>query len=111
MRDRGLVAELRACPGERILVHDNHDTDRRALEDAGFTVQHRYALYAADPPVALSHEPLAAVPGGAVNAHGHLQEGTEPTRRHLNLSVEKRDYRPLAMAAACAAAAARYDGE
>lgn len=110
-RDRRLMADMGACPGERILVRGNDDTNRRALENAGFTVQHRYALYAADPPLALSHEPLQRVPVGAVNAHAHLHEGIEPTRRHLNLTVEKRGYQTLPTAAACGAAAARYDDE
>ena len=44
-RDRRLTADLPACPGERILVRGNHDTNCRALENAGFTVQHRYALH------------------------------------------------------------------
>ena len=60
---------------------------------------------------ALRNERLATVPVGAVNAHGPLHEGTEPTHRHLKLTVERRGYRPLAMAVACAVAAARYDGD
>lgn len=110
-RDRRLTADLRACPGERILVRGNHDTNCRALENAGFTVQHRYALHGADPPLARSHEPLQRVPVGTVNAHAHLHEGIEATRRHVNLTVEKRGYQTLPMAAVCAAAAARYDDE
>ena len=33
-RDRRLVLDLRACPGERILILGNHDSDLRALEVA-----------------------------------------------------------------------------
>ena len=40
-RDRRLVLDLRACPGERILILGNHDSDLRALADAGFATQHR----------------------------------------------------------------------
>ena len=79
-RDRRLTADLHVCPGERILVRGNHDTNCRALENAGFTVQHRYALHAADSLLARSHEPLQRVPVGTVNAHAHLHEGIEPTR-------------------------------
>lgn len=37
------------------------------------------------------------VPRGALNLHGHLHGGREPTRRHLNLAVEQTDYRPVRM--------------
>ena len=36
-RDRRLVLDLRACPGERILILGNHDVDHtEALQQAGF---------------------------------------------------------------------------
>ena len=35
------------------------------------------------------------MPPVAVNVHGHLHEGTEPTGRHINLAVERIDYAPL----------------
>ena len=56
-RDRRLVLDLRACPGERILILGDHDTDLRALAEAGFATQHRQALSEAEPTLALSHEP------------------------------------------------------
>ena len=52
----------------------------------------------------LSHEPLAAVPVGAVNVDGHLHEGTEPTRRHVSVAVERRDDEPVPMATGAARA-------
>ena len=93
------MVELRACPGERVLIVGNHDGDLVALAEPGFTTRHRVALYDAEPALALSHEPLRAVPVGAVNAHGHLHEGTEPTHRHVNLAVERCGYEPLPMTA------------
>ena len=30
--------------------------------------------------------------------HGHLHEGTEPTVRHINLTVEQTLYRPVRLA-------------
>lgn len=97
-RDPRLMLELRDCPGRRILIEGNHDTGQHeGLWTAGFERRSAFALYAADPPLALSHEPLAAVPVGAVNLHGHLHEGTEPTRRHVNLTVERWKYRPVRM--------------
>ena len=107
-RDRRLVLDLRACPGERILILGNHDTDLRALAEAGFATQHRQALYEVEPTLALSHEPLAAVPVGAVNVHGHLHDGTEPTRRHVNVAVERWNYEPVPMATVAARALGRW---
>ncbi len=103
-RDRRLVLDLRACPGERILILGNHDLNRDALRGAGFTTQHRVALYDAEPPLALSHESLEAVPVGAVNVHGHRHDGTEPTHRHVNVAVERCGYEPVRMAGIAARA-------
>ena len=44
------MAELRACPGERVLIVGNDDTDQVALAEAGFTTRHRVALYEEQPP-------------------------------------------------------------
>ena len=90
-RNRRLVLDMQECPGERVLVLGNHDRDRDALREAGFASQCTLAMYAGDPPLALSHYPLGRIPVGAVNLHGHLHEGTEPTTRHINLAVERTD--------------------
>ena len=46
-----------------------------------------------------------------MNAHRHLHEGTNPTRRYLKVPIETRGYRPLRTTGACAAAAARYNAD
>ena len=76
----------------------HHDGNARGLRLLGFTVQHTLALCATDPPLALSHEPLRQIPPGAICVHGHLHEGTEPTVRHINLTVEQTLYRPVRLA-------------
>ena len=96
-RDRRLVLDIQDCPGKRVLVLGNHDLNRAALREAGFATQCSLALCATDPPLALSHYPLRQIPVGAVNLHGHLHEGTEPTRRHINLAVEHTDYSPVGL--------------
>ena len=78
-RDRRLVLDIRSCPGTRFLVLGNHDGDRDALREAGFTTQRTLALCATDPPLALSHVPLWSVPHGTINVHGHIHGGHEPT--------------------------------
>lgn len=86
------------APGAKWLVLGNHDGNARGLRLLGFTVQHALALCATDPPLALSHELLRQIPPGAICVHGHLHEGTEPTVRHINLTVEQTLYRPVRLA-------------
>ena len=80
---------------ERLL--GNHDLNRNDLREAGFATQCSLALCPTDPPLALSHYPLRQIPVGAVNLHGHLHEGTEPSRRHINLAVEQTHYSPVGL--------------
>ena len=105
LRDEDLVAAIRKCPGQRVLVIGNHDeTERAALAAAGFEAQCWLALTDTDPPLALSHAPLGYIPPGAVNVHGHLHAGTEPTPRHINLAVEKIGYAPIRLSEVLATA-------
>ena len=95
---RRLVLNLQACSDEWILILGSHTTDLPALAEAGFATRHPQALYEAEPALALSHEPLTAVPLGAVNVDGHLHEGTEPTRRYVNVAVERWSCEPVPIA-------------
>lgn len=107
--DRRLVLDLQACSDEQVLILGNHATDLPALAAAGFATRHPQALYEAQPALAPSHEPLTAVPLGAVNVAGHLlHEGTEPTRRYVNVAVERWSYEPVPMAAVAARARGRW---
>ena len=87
----------RKAPGAKWLVLGNHDVDPvnqiRPFEIDRTAV----TLYAAgDPPLLLTHVPLLEVPHGAVNVHGHVHEQESPTpNRHVNLSVEQLNYRPV----------------
>ena len=95
--NRRLVLDVRSCPGERILVRGNHDHDTEGLHDASFTSMCIAALYATDPPLALSHLPLRRVPPTAINVHGHIHAGEAPSQRHFNVSVERIDYAPVGL--------------
>ena len=49
-----------------------------------------------DPPLLLTHVPLLQVPAGCVNVHGHVHQKESPSRnRHINVSVEQLNYRPV----------------
>ena len=95
--DRRLVLDIRNCPGERVLILGNHDRNRDALREAGFTTQYSVAVCATDPPLVLSHYPLHHLPVGAMNVHGHLHNRFEPTAWHINLTVEGTGYSPVGL--------------
>ena len=69
-RDPRLKLHLPRCLRHRFLIRGNHGTARVWLWTAGFEGQSDFALYAVDPPLALSHEPLEALPVSAVNLPG-----------------------------------------
>ena len=96
-RDRRLVLNVRNCPGERVLVLGNNDHDTEGLHDASFETMCVAALYASDPPLALSHLPLRRVPPTAVNGHGHIHAAEAASQRHFNVSVERTDYAPVGL--------------
>ena len=96
LQDPRFELDLRACPGERLLILGNHDVGLRAeLAGAGFDVQHAAAVCDTRPVLVLTHLPLRRVPPTAVNAHGHLHDQAAPTPRHRNLSVERTGYAPV----------------
>ncbi|MCY4119772.1 MAG: metallophosphoesterase family protein [Acidobacteria bacterium] len=89
IRDARLVARLRECPGRRVLVIGNHDLLLlKELEEAGFREQTFAALCATDPPVALTHAPLAQIPPGCVHLHGHLHGRGVAAPRRRDVSVD-----------------------
>lgn len=48
--------------------------------------------------VLLSHAPLAEVPEGAVNVHGHIHNNSvQPYNNRFNASVERHDYKPVTL--------------
>ena len=49
-----------------------------------------------EPPLLLTQVPLLQVPAGCVNVHGHVHQKRSPSRkRHINVSAEQLDYRPV----------------
>ena len=70
-----------------MLILGNHDLDRDALREAGFTTQYSLALCATDPPLVLSHYPLHHLPVGAMNVHGHLHNQFETIVRISALQI------------------------
>lgn len=80
------------------LVFGNHDlTHSGRLRVDGFDDICSVLCADGDPPLAFTHLPLAEVPAGWVNVHGHTHNEPPGRSPHINVSVEQIDYRPLAL--------------
>lgn len=89
----------RASGADKRLVFGNHDlTGSGALRVDGFDDICSVLCADGDPPLVFTHLPLARVPAGAVNVHGHTHAEAPGRTPHINVSVEQLDYRPVALA-------------
>ena len=89
----------RASGADKRLVFGNHDlTGSGALRVDGFDDICSVLCADGDPPLVFTHLPLAHVPAGAVNIHGHTHAEAPGRTAHINVSVEQLDYRPVALA-------------
>lgn len=89
--------EWENAPGHKWLVLGNHDVDP-VNHVRPLAVDRSVMALAApgNPPLLLTHVPLLQVPAGCVNVHGHIHQADSPTwHRHVNVSVEQLDYRPV----------------
>lgn len=103
---------VRAAPGApKHLVFGNHDlTGSGELRAHGFDSVSAALCIDGDPPLLCTHMPLAAVPEGCVNVHGHTHAEPPGRTRHVNVSVEQLGYRPVALARVRALAQALLAG-
>ncbi len=79
------------------LVFGNHDlTGGGDLRVDGFDDICSVLCIDGDPPLVCTHLPLKQVPAGCVNVHGHTHNELPRETRHVNVSVEQIEYRPVA---------------
>ena len=84
--------------GAKHLVIGNHDlTGSGSLRVDGFDAVAGVLFVDGDPPLVFTHIPLARVPDGCVNVHGHTHNEPPRATAHINVSVEQLDYRPVAL--------------
>ena len=78
------------------LVIGNHDlTGLGELRTQGFDDVWSVMVSAGAPPLVWTHYPLAEVPDGQVNVHGH-RHGAPPERSpRINVAVEQLEYEPV----------------
>ena len=88
------------APGYKVLVYGNHDQNGRGgIATDGFDEAYLALRLAGDPVLVVTHMPLAIMPAGAVNVHGHThQHEAENASRHINVAVEQIEYRPRRLA-------------
>lgn len=88
---------VRRSPGRhKHLIIGNHDvTGAGEVRTGGFDGVWSVMVSAGAPPLVWTHYPLAEVPEGHVNIHGH-RHGAPPARSpHINVSVEQLEYEPV----------------
>ena len=80
---------IRTAPGKsKRLVFGNHDlTGAGTLRVDGFDDICSAACIDGDPPLLVTHMPLAEVPAGCVNVHGHTHDEAPRRSPHINVSV------------------------
>ncbi len=84
--------------GKLHLLRGNHDRRSRAFYEAlGITlVKDPYHMEYAGKQLVFTHRPMVPLPPGLINLHGHIHNNPTSAleERHINLSIEVRDYRP-----------------
>ena len=88
---------IREGPGRaKILVVGNHDlTGSGELRVDGFDDIRSVLCIDGDVPLVFTHMPLATVPDGCANVHGHTHNAAPTRSPHINVSVEQLAYRPV----------------
>jgi len=80
------------------LVFGNHDlTGSGEVRVGGFDLMSSLVCIDGDPPIICTHLPLATLPDGWVNVHGHTHDAPPGRSPHINVSVEQLDYAPVAL--------------
>lgn len=91
-------SRIRAMPGRKVLVPGNHDIGGTGeLRVEGFDEVCAMLFAEGDPKLVFTHVPIRPdhLPDGWVNIHGHLHHSPPADTRHINVSVEQLDYRPV----------------
>lgn len=89
-------AMLEQLQGIIKLVMGNHDRLKvRDYYEMGFAEVYRYPILL-NGIFILSHEPIVMPKNSFFyNIHGHIHNNDSPTKHHINVCVEKTDYRPI----------------
>lgn len=92
----GLVPTLN---GRIFMLRGNHDRRGKSFyTNLGITlVKDPFVMeFDSGPRLIFSHRPILPLPAGVLNLHGHIHNNPHPEvgQRHVNMSIEVREYRP-----------------
>ena len=94
--DQQANAILSRLNGYHILIVGNHDMHKKKVKNLDVDEIHLYyCLDIADVTLLFTHFPLDNLPHPIVNVHGHVHDQDDPSVQHINVSVERIDYRPV----------------
>ena len=89
--------------GQKYLLRGNHDRQARALYFAnrGWQLVEPFSCPYRDWFVLFTHRPVPTdqLPQRTINVHGHIHRTPPYSARHINVSVERWDYRPVRLGA------------
>lgn len=87
---------LYQLPGYKIQIIGNHDIHRDGkVFDLAFDERHLcMTLDTTLEQLLFTHYPLATVPSGCRNVHGHIHQHPAPSEHHVNICVEHTNYAP-----------------
>ncbi len=94
-------------PGRIYLVPRNHDKGqiREVVRGWGCTIVKPFEILYRGWLVKFTHQPVdeegPPLPAGVINVHGHIHSKADPSPRHINVSVERLDYRPTRLGDWC----------
>jgi len=98
MNDLEINNILSQLNGYKILVIGNHDFHHQKLRNLNFhEVYLLYHLRVEDDDLDLvfTHYPMNNLPPGVINIHGHLHDKETGSNQHINVSVERTNYKPI----------------
>jgi calcineurin-like phosphoesterase family protein len=92
----------RRLNGRKYLLQGNHDRrSKKWFDDVGFTlIKKSFMVDCKEHLLLFTHRPTYGIPKGTINIHGHIHNTQHFIKHHknvthINVSVEKTDYRPI----------------
>ena len=87
---------LHRLNGYKILIVGNHDMHKKKLKKLHVDEVHLiYDIEVSGVTMVFTHFPITNLPKPIVNVHGHTHDKEDQSVQHINVSVERIDYRPV----------------
>jgi calcineurin-like phosphoesterase family protein len=96
------IQVTRKLNGKKYLLQGNHDRRSKSwFDDIGFTlIKKSFIVDCKEHLLLFTHRPTYGIPKNTINIHGHIHNTKHFIKHHknvthINVSVEKMDYRPI----------------